>query len=75
MPAVPGSLPTCHAAGDTLEGARPAVVASTDGGATWSGVETYDNTDWLDSISCPDVRQCWAAGAGAGMSAAVSTSL
>jgi hypothetical protein len=61
---VPGSLPTCHAAADALQSAGPVVVTSTDGGATWHGVETYDNTGWMDSISCPDVQHCWAAGAG-----------
>lgn len=61
---VSGGLPTCHAAGNVGAGGGPAIVTSTDGGATWGGVETDDNTGWLDSISCPDVQHCWAAGAG-----------
>jgi hypothetical protein len=39
------------------------MVTSTDGGVTWSGVETYDNTGWMNSISCADVEHCWGAGA------------
>lgn len=61
---VSGHLPTCRAAGNVGAGGGPAIVTSTDGGATWGGVETDDNTGWLDSLSCPDVQHCWAAGAG-----------
>jgi hypothetical protein len=59
----PGALATCHAAGQALPGSGPAEVTSTDGGATWKGVETLDNAGRLNSISCPDARHCWAAGA------------
>ena len=61
---VSGGLPTCRAAGNVGAGGGPAIVTSTDGGATWGGVETDDNTGWLDSISCPGVAHCWVAGAG-----------
>ena len=57
-------LPTCYAAADALAGTGPVVISSTDGGATWGGMETYDDTGWMSSISCPDASQCWAAGAG-----------
>ena len=63
---VPGAsgLPVCSAAGTALQAAGPVAVTSTDGGATWSGMETYDNTGWLSSISCADSQHCWAAGSG-----------
>jgi hypothetical protein len=64
---VSGSLPTCRAAGNVGAGGGPAIVTSTDGGATWGGVETEDNTGWLDSISCPDVQHCWTAAVGTDM--------
>jgi hypothetical protein len=57
-------LPTCYAAADALSAAGPVVISSTDGGATWGGMETYDDTGWMSSISCPDASHCWAAGAG-----------
>jgi hypothetical protein len=57
-------LPTCYAAADALSGAGPVVISSTDGGATWGGMETYDDTGWMYSISCPDASRCWATGAG-----------
>jgi hypothetical protein len=57
-------LPTCYAAADALAAAGPVVISSTDGGATWGGMETYDNTGWMSSISCPDASHCWAAGGG-----------
>ena len=63
---LPGAdgLPACTAAADALEAAGPVVISTDDGGATWSGAETYDNTGWLSSISCPDLSHCWAAGGG-----------
>ncbi len=63
---LPGSngLPQCAAAADSLQAAGPVVIFSADGGATWSGMETYDNTGWMSSISCADAAHCWAAGAG-----------
>src|SRR5208282_6757316 len=39
-------------------------LMSSDGGATWSGMQTFDVTGWLNSISCADARHCWAAGSG-----------
>jgi hypothetical protein len=57
-------LPVCSAAGTSLQADGPVAVTSTDGGATWSGMETYDNTGWLSSISCADAQHCWAAGSG-----------
>jgi len=59
----PGTLATCHAAGQALRGSGPIELRSTDGGVTWKGVETRDNAGRLNSISCPDARHCWAAGA------------
>jgi len=63
LPTVTG-LPTCTAAADALAAAGPVVISSSDGGATWSGMETLDNTGWMSSISCPDASHCWGAGAG-----------
>jgi hypothetical protein len=57
-------LPTCNAAADALQAAGPVVISSTDGGATWGGMETYDDTGWMYSISCPDASHCWATGGG-----------
>ena len=57
-------LPTCYAAAAATAAAGPVVISSTDGGATWSGMETYDNTGWMYSIACPDASHCWATGAG-----------
>ncbi len=45
-------------------------MTSTDGGVTWHGVETVDNTGWFDTISCGDVQHCWAGGAGTKISLA-----
>jgi len=59
----PGTLATCHAAGQALQGSGPTELASPDGGATWKGVESRDSAGRLNSISCPDTRHCWAAGA------------
>ncbi len=57
-------LPDCTAAADAVEAGGPVVITSADGGATWSGMETYDDTGWMSSVSCPDSAHCWAAGAG-----------
>jgi hypothetical protein len=54
----------CHAAGTALEAAGPVEMTSRNGGASWSGLQTFDNTGWLNSIFCADVAHCWAAGAG-----------
>jgi hypothetical protein len=63
---LPGSsgLLTCHAAGTALQAGGPVEMTSLDGGTTWSGVETDDDTGWLNSISCADTQHCWAAGSG-----------
>jgi IPT/TIG domain len=57
-------LPYCTAAADAVEAGGPVVITAADGGATWSGMETYDDTGWMSSVSCPDTAHCWAAGAG-----------
>jgi hypothetical protein len=57
-------LPVCYAAAAATSAAGPVVISSADGGATWSGMETYDNTGWMYSIACPDASHCWATGAG-----------
>jgi hypothetical protein len=57
-------LPTCYAAADADAAGGPIVISSTDGGAAWGGMETYDDTGWMYSISCPDTSRCWATGAG-----------
>jgi len=59
----PGKQANCHAAGQALQNSGPIELTSTDGGATWKGVETRANAGRLNSISCPDARHCWAAGA------------
>jgi photosystem II stability/assembly factor-like uncharacterized protein len=56
--------PTCAAAADALQAAGPVTLVSHDGGATWGGMQTFDNTGSLNSISCVNTRHCWAAGAG-----------
>jgi len=58
------TLPACQAVGTALQAEGPVEMTSRDGGATWSGVETYDHTGWFSSISCPDSSHCWIAGAG-----------
>lgn len=63
-PASAAGSPTCFAAGTVSDAAGPAVVVSHDGGATWGGLQTFDNTGWLNSISCVNAEHCWAAGAG-----------
>lgn len=54
----------CHAAGAALEAAGPVELQSEDGGNTWSGLQTFDVTGWLNSISCANLRHCWAASSG-----------
>jgi IPT/TIG domain len=56
-----GGLPLCNAAAAATAGGGPAEVSSADGGTTWSGMETYDDSGWLSSISCADTQHCWAA--------------
>jgi hypothetical protein len=57
-------LPSCYAAADALAAAGPVIISSADGGATWSGMETYDDTGWMSSVNCPAAGDCWAGGAG-----------
>jgi hypothetical protein len=57
-------IPTCAAAGAAPKAAGPIVISSQDGGATWAGAQTFDNTGWFSSISCVNVTHCWATGAG-----------
>lgn len=59
-----GGQATCMAAADNLSAGGPVVTSSTDGGATWSGLSSFDTTGWMNSVSCPDAEHCWAAGAG-----------
>jgi len=54
----------CQAAGTALEGAGPVEMTSRNGGVSWSRLQTFDNTGWLNSISCANPAHCWAAGAG-----------
>jgi hypothetical protein len=72
-PASATGSPTCYAAGVASAGG-PAVIVSHDGGSTWGGLQTFDNTGWLNSISCVNVTHCWAAGAGGTSVALVGTS-
>jgi len=37
-------------------------VLSRDGGVTWGDRQQFDNTGWLNSISCATTENCWAAG-------------
>lgn len=54
----------CHAAGAAPEAAGPVELTSANGGAAWSGLQTFDDTGWLNSISCANLRHCWAASSG-----------
>jgi photosystem II stability/assembly factor-like uncharacterized protein len=70
-PASATGSPTCYAAGSVPGNpGRPALVVSADGGSTWGGLQTFDDTGGLNSISCVNASHCWAAGAG-GMSVAL----
>ena len=62
--------PACTGAGSALSAAGPVTLESRDGGATWGGMQTLDNTGWLNSISYATLRHCWAAGAGTSVSLA-----
>lgn len=59
-----GGTATCMGAADNLAAAGPVVIRSTDGGATWNELGTFDTTGWMSSVSCPDTSHCWTAGAG-----------
>jgi hypothetical protein len=54
----------CHAAGGAPGGAGPVQLTTRNGGATWSGLQTFGTTGELSSISCADLQHCWAAGYG-----------
>ena len=64
LPAPDGGPPVCRGAAVASAAAGPVAVISQDGGATWRAVRPFDTTGWLNSISCPDLRHCWAAGSG-----------
>jgi len=57
-------MTTCYGAGTTQEAAGPVAVVSLDGGAAWVESRKFDDTGWLNSISCVTAANCWAAGAG-----------
>ena len=58
------SCPTrsdCWAVGTTASGAG-AIVASTDGGGTWTSDVFTSDLHYLRAVSCPTTSNCWAAG-------------
>jgi photosystem II stability/assembly factor-like uncharacterized protein len=65
---------TCYAVGasDNSAGTEggPVELVSTDGGQTWSATEFVDDDGWLNSISCTDASDCWAAGGGTALALA-----
>lgn len=63
LPAAGGNT-TCYATGWAGAADVPTVLVSQDGGATWAQDGQFDDTGWLDSISCASTQNCWAAGAG-----------
>ena len=63
LPTTTGAV-HCAAAADALEAAGPVTLISRDGGATWGHRQIFDDTGWLNSISCSTVQDCWAAGGG-----------
>ncbi len=65
-------IPWCEAVGSALEAAGPVTLTSDDGGVTWSGEEFLDGHGWLSSVSCADISDCWAGGAGSNQSLAGS---
>ncbi len=70
------SCPTtadCWAVGSNSAGAW-AVVATTDGGLTWSSDPLPSRTGTLEGVDCPTVSDCWAVGRdSAGQGAVVAT--
>jgi hypothetical protein len=54
---------TCYAAGTAAQAAGPITMATVNGGA-WGGLQSFDNTGWLNSISCASISNCWGAGSG-----------
>lgn len=74
-PASATGSPTCYAAGSVPGNPGiPALVVSGDGGSTWGGLQTFDDTGGLNSISCVNASHCWAAGGGGMSLALVGTS-
>jgi hypothetical protein len=63
LPAAHGKT-VCLAAGSAEAAAGPVALLSGDGGATWGRKRQFDNTGWLNSISCATTTNCWAAGSG-----------
>ena len=63
LPAAHGKT-TCFAAGAAQQAAGPVAILSRNGGASWGGRRQFDNTGWLNSISCATTKNCWAAGSG-----------
>jgi hypothetical protein len=55
---------TCYTGGVTLQAAAPVELSSSDGGTNWGGLETFGDTGWVNSISCANVKHCWAATSG-----------
>lgn len=54
----------CAAAGSALQAAGPVALLSANGGFGWDQRHQFDNTGWLNSISCATTTNCWAAGSG-----------
>jgi hypothetical protein len=61
-PSATGNV-VCHAAGSALA-AGPVELTSRDGGSSWTGLQTFDDTGWLNSISCANLQHCWSASSG-----------
>jgi hypothetical protein len=68
---------TCYAVGWANDPANPATpgggpveLTSADGGLTWSATEFIIDDGWLNSISCADASDCWAAGGGTALALA-----
>jgi hypothetical protein len=68
---------TCYAVGWTNDpadpstpGGGPVELTSADGGLTWSATEFIIDDGWLNSISCADASDCWAAGGGTALALA-----
>jgi len=65
MLAISCATPTyCLAAGTLGAGGTPFVIATDDGGKTWTRQQLPGQVTAVDAVSCPAVRACWAGGAG-----------
>jgi hypothetical protein len=64
----------CHAGGVAAQAAGAVQLTSRNGGTSWSGLQMFDTTGWLNSVSCSDIAHCWAAGSGTAAAALVGTS-